>query len=361
MTKTALAKVVTDESRALARAEDSDGVDELLARFEKIKRVQRAAMKEGTHYGIIPGTDKPALYKPGAEMLCLLFELDPQFSTVERWDGEHLECVVTCTLFHAPTGRRLGSGIGSCTTKESKYAWRNAQRTCPECQKPAIIKGKEEYGGGWVCFKKKNGCGAKFRDGDKAIEGQEVGRVPNPDIADMYNTVRKMACKRAHVAASLFVTGGSALFTQDVEENVHEDPDKPPPIDPHHDVDEDHSPPPAEPNAKFEELRLRLDALERATKSCRTYDGTLGIRAELGSHAKPGPVNKAIQAEREARRMHPDHWKQLNQIWQRVNRQLAKLETSLKPDVTASFADNEPEQGDTGELSEADEERVFQP
>ncbi|KKM17042.1 hypothetical protein LCGC14_1679670, partial [marine sediment metagenome] len=33
---------------------------------------------------------------------------------------------------------------------------------CPECGQPTIIKGKEEWGGGWVCWKKEGGCGAKF-------------------------------------------------------------------------------------------------------------------------------------------------------------------------------------------------------
>jgi len=37
---------------------------------------------------------------------------------------------------------------------------------CPSCGKRAIIKGKPEYGGGWVCYKKLDGCGAKFPDGD---------------------------------------------------------------------------------------------------------------------------------------------------------------------------------------------------
>jgi hypothetical protein len=33
---------------------------------------------------------------------------------------------------------------------------------CPNCGKDAIIKGREEYGGGWLCYKKNGGCGAKF-------------------------------------------------------------------------------------------------------------------------------------------------------------------------------------------------------
>lgn len=36
---------------------------------------------------------------------------------------------------------------------------------CPECGKAsAVIKGKVEYGGGWLCFGKKGGCGAKWQD-----------------------------------------------------------------------------------------------------------------------------------------------------------------------------------------------------
>ena len=40
----------------------------------------------------------------------------------------------------------------------------------------------------------------------------------NPDIADTYNTVLKMACKRALVAAVLNTLAVSDLFTQDVED-----------------------------------------------------------------------------------------------------------------------------------------------
>lgn len=37
---------------------------------------------------------------------------------------------------------------------------------CPQCGKiKPVIKGKPEYGGGWLCFKKKGGCGATWPDG----------------------------------------------------------------------------------------------------------------------------------------------------------------------------------------------------
>jgi hypothetical protein len=158
------------------------------------------------------------LFKAGAEKLCLTFRLAPCYHIERERDGEHLDVTATCTLTHIPSGQEYGSGLGSCSTKEAKYAYRQGGRKCPACGQDAIIKGKAEWGGGWVCFKKKGGCGSKFADGSADIESQQTGRVPNPDLADAYNTVLKMACKRALVAAVLNVTAASDIFTQDVED-----------------------------------------------------------------------------------------------------------------------------------------------
>jgi hypothetical protein len=121
---------------------------------------------------------------------------------------------------HAPTGAGSGYGEGICTTRERKYAYRKQERTCPTCGQPAVIKGKAEYGGGWLCWKKRGGCGAKWPDGAPEIEGQEVGEVDNPDLPDLWNTVVKMAEKRARIDAVLAVTGASALFTQDMDDQA---------------------------------------------------------------------------------------------------------------------------------------------
>ena len=201
---------------ALAIPERS--VEELIAQVKKIQQVQEAVMKEGEHYGVIPGTNKPTLLKPGAEKLAFVFRLDPQYDSADTYDGNHLTVKSKCTLWHIGSGLRMGSGEGSCSTKETKYAFRHAARKCPTCGKEAIIKGKEEFGGGWLCFRKKDGCGAKFKDGDAVIETQESGLVPNENLADVYNTVLKMSNKRALVAAVLNVTAASDIFTQDLED-----------------------------------------------------------------------------------------------------------------------------------------------
>ncbi len=210
-------------------------ITDVKSQVNLIQHVMREVMKVDEHYGVIPGTGtKPTLLKAGAEKLCLTFRLDPQYDITERQDGVHLHVTSKCTLYHIPTGQRFGSGMGSCSTREAKYAYRKASRKCPSCQAEAIIKGREEYGGGWVCFKKKGGCGAKFNDGDRSIEGQPEGRLPNEDVADQYNTVLKMANKRSLVAAVLNAPAASDIFTQDIEDMPHmgekvinPEPDKP--------------------------------------------------------------------------------------------------------------------------------------
>lgn len=209
---------VTQRTAPLTLAPAASAAD-LVLRLDVIRDAMDNAMREGIDYGVIPGTDKPTLLKPGAEKLGVLFQLDVQIVNEQLWGpGDHLTVTARATVFHSPTGTRLGYGEGVCTTKEKKYGKRQQQKTCPDCGNASVIKGKAEYGGGWLCWAKKGGCGAKFHAGDMSIEGQPTGEVENPDLPDMWNTVTKMAEKRARVDAVLAVTGASALFTQDAED-----------------------------------------------------------------------------------------------------------------------------------------------
>lgn len=218
------------ESTAIERHPGSDlslvpqtTARDLVARLDVIRDAMQNAMVKDIDYGVIPGTgSKPTLLKPGAEKLGVLFQLDVQIENLKTWhDDGHLTVVSHAIVYHAPSGLRVASGEGICSTRESKYAYRNIDRTCPACGAASIIKGKAEYGGGWLCWKNHKttpGCGEKFAENDPAIVGQEVGKKPNPDIADTYNTVDKMASKRARIDAILAATGASALFTQDAED-----------------------------------------------------------------------------------------------------------------------------------------------
>lgn len=178
-------------------------------------------MVEGTDYGVIPGTrGAKSLLKPGAEKLTDLFRCIPEYEIVERiedFDRPMFHYLFRCRIISRDSGAIVAEGFGSCNSRESKYRWRNADRTCPNCGKPTIIKGKADFGGGWLCFAKKGGCGAKFSDQDPAIASQQVGRVENPDAADAANTILKMAKKRSQVDAVIALARCSEMFTQDIE------------------------------------------------------------------------------------------------------------------------------------------------
>ncbi len=212
-------KALTVPSRAIAGLGEMS-VQAVVDRKRKILEVMEAVMKDGEHYGQIPGCGpKPTLFKAGAEVLAMTFGLAPTFR-IERTDLEngHREYQIVCTLTHIATGAVVSEGVGCGSTMESKHRWRGGGRVCPDCGKATIIKGKAEYGGGWVCFAKKGGCNTKWKDGDEAIEGQNVDRIENPDPADVYNTVLKMAKKRAQVDCTLTACGASDLLAQDLED-----------------------------------------------------------------------------------------------------------------------------------------------
>jgi len=206
-------------------------VHEAIIRRDKMIQFVQAIMEEGRDFGVIPGTDgKPTLYKPGAEKLTTFFGLTKRFEVLEKaeaWTGKDHDGELffyywyRCQLWRGDL--LIAEGDGSCNSMEKKYRWRQANRHCPTCGQGTIIKGKEEYGSGWICWAKKGGCGAKFKDGDPAIEDQQVGQVINPDIADQVNTIQKMAAKRALVAATLLAVNASEFFTQDLEDMVEGD------------------------------------------------------------------------------------------------------------------------------------------
>ena len=206
---------------AIQPAQYELSVEQLSVQVDKIQKLIKDVMKEGQHYGIIPGTKKKTLYKAGSELLCWMFRFGPQYQfTLEEGPGAHRTYTVTCSLIHIPTGVKVGEGMGICSTREKKYAYRVGQRLCPDCKAPCIRRSKFERDGdkGWYCHAGSGGCNASFFSGDKRITDQEIGMVENPELPDCYNTVLKMGNKRALAAAVLTATAASDIFTQDLDE-----------------------------------------------------------------------------------------------------------------------------------------------
>ena len=125
----------------------------------------KAQMQKDVDYGVIPGTSKPSLLKPGAEKLLRLFNLRPNFELIHSvvdFEKALFYYHYRCSLYRS--GEMVGSGDGCCNSMEVKYQ-------------------KQKY-----------------------------------KIFDLTNTICKIAQKRALVAAVLASCGASEFFTQDLED-----------------------------------------------------------------------------------------------------------------------------------------------
>jgi hypothetical protein len=101
----------------------------VLKQVAMVHEVMTAVMKENEHFGTIPGTKKPSLYKAGAEKLSLTFRLRPEYEIRKsELPNGHREYEVVCTLYHIPTGQSVGQGVGSATTMEGKYRYRGGEK-----------------------------------------------------------------------------------------------------------------------------------------------------------------------------------------------------------------------------------------
>lgn len=181
---------VVSEQRALTASE-------IRGHVNRVQEVMKAVMQKETHYGVIPGSKKPSLYKPGAEVLCVTFRVAQSYKVEDLSNGDSVRYRITCVGTHQMTGVVLGEGIGECSSNEEKYKWRRV--VCQEefDDTPADRR-RIKY--------------SKYQG--KVEKTQQIRTEP----ADIANTVLKMAAKRAQVAMTLNVTAASDCFTQDIED-----------------------------------------------------------------------------------------------------------------------------------------------
>ncbi len=167
------------------------------AQVNLIQEVMKSVMKGGTHFGIQPGAKKPSLWKPGAEKLASTFRLAVDPVVEELSYGDEFRVRVKANITEMGSGRFLGAGVGECSSAETKYQWRLA--VC-----------EEEYNETPEHMRR-----VKWNRGDRGPYSQKQVRM---NVADVANTVLKMAKKRAMIDGILTVTGASDIFTQDIED-----------------------------------------------------------------------------------------------------------------------------------------------
>lgn len=171
---------------------------EVVQHAAAVQEVMNAVMKPNVHFGKIPGTDKPTLYKSGAEVLCMSFRIADEYHVEDLSTADMIRYRVTCVGKHQVSDVVLGSGMGEASTGEEKYKWRSAVCLEEFEATPAAMRR--------VKFGKKKGGGF--------YKANQVRTEPS----DLANTVLKMACKRAKMAMVLNVTAASDIFSQDLED-----------------------------------------------------------------------------------------------------------------------------------------------
>ena len=168
-----------------------------------IQNVMRDVMKDGTHYGTIPGCRQPSLYKAGSEVLLTTFKIGTRLEVTDLSTDDCIRYQVKVIGFHQPTGTIIGEGVGECSTNEEKYKWRAA--VCEEeFDDTPETRRRVKYISKWD-----NRTRSKT-----AFKVQQIRTEP----ADMANTVLKMAKKRAQIDFTLTALGASDIFAQDIED-----------------------------------------------------------------------------------------------------------------------------------------------
>lgn len=171
---------------------------DIRANVNLIQEVMQGVMKRDVHYGVIPGCKKPSLYKPGSEKILSTFRLavEPQVEDLSSADEARYR--VTARITHIPTGNFVGCGIGECSSNEEKYKWRKSVCAGEYDETPEDRKREK-----WVKPYQK--------------EEYKIKQV-RTNIADVANTILKMAKKRAQIDATLTSTAASDVFDQDIED-----------------------------------------------------------------------------------------------------------------------------------------------
>lgn len=162
---------ITKQANSLSIIESVDigAVQSTLTKINQFQAVVQNTLKKNHDYGVIPGTPKPTLLKPGAEKIQMLLGVTSEYEVIEHindYENGFFAFTVRCIIYK--NGVKITEGLGHCNNREPKF------------------------------YKRKDG----------SIQ----------DPYEKVNTVLKMAKKRAQIDATLTLASLSEVFTQDIED-----------------------------------------------------------------------------------------------------------------------------------------------
>lgn len=184
-----------------------NAIAETMQKIAYFQTVMKQNLKEGHDYGVVPGTQKPTLFKPGAEKILMLLGITSEYEIIEEiqdYDDGFFAFTVKAIL--SRNGQKITEGVGHANTKESRYMNRwVTESKLPEGIDKSTLQTRQKE--------------SKYNPGETYTEYL----IENSDSYTLANTVLKMAKKRAQVDAVLTVASLSEIFTQDMEDFIDVD------------------------------------------------------------------------------------------------------------------------------------------
>ena len=191
-----MGEIVESNSLSIINSMDLEQIGSMMNSIAKFQAIVQKTLKKDHDYGVIPGTPKPTLLKPGAEKVLMLMGMTSEYEIIEQIEDYNkgiFAYTVRCTLQHGC--QKITEGLGTCNSKEDKYRWRWVKESdLPgEIDKDNLKQRTTRY-------------------------GKTQYRIENDEIYSQVNTILKMAKKRAQIDATLTVGSLSEIFTQDIED-----------------------------------------------------------------------------------------------------------------------------------------------
>lgn len=172
-------EIVVVSASSLIDSAFNNNIAQMANKINSFTTAVKSMLIDGVDYGMIPGVDKPCLFKAGAEKIQYLLGLTPQYTLLDRCyepmekndKGEvtkdsYYRYEFMCSLYRGDI--KVAEGVGTANTREKKY-----------------------------------------------VSQAKYGTYPD----DLCNTVMKIAKKRAFLDAIVAVACISDMFTQDLEDN----------------------------------------------------------------------------------------------------------------------------------------------
>lgn len=174
-------EIVERQTLDLSSQESRDAtVNEMANMISMVEDAKTRILQPSIHYGFIPGTQRPSLWQPGAEILCQMFQWQTQMdrtSEYENWENGIFSYTYKCTL-SSRHGDLITEREATCSTQEPNYQ-RQIDRGSPAAQFRETVMLMAEKRAYVAAVRAAGACSAIFTQDDDIVPEQKPSAVTN--------------------------------------------------------------------------------------------------------------------------------------------------------------------------------------